>query len=70
MVVGMVVMTVVVVVMMVVIMSMVVDPDATHMVVVADLGRADVALVTDDLLPIFTELAVHFIAALQGFLQS
>ena len=37
--------------------------DAFDMVVVADLGRAEVALMADDLLAILAELAVHAVVA-------
>ena len=37
--------------------------DALDMVVVADLGRAEVALMADDLLAILAELAVHAVVA-------
>ena len=41
--------------------------DAAHMVVVTDLGRADVGLVADDLFPVLAKLTVHDVFAGQHF---
>lgn len=55
---------VVVMMMMVVIM---IGTDAAHMVVMADLGLADVALKTDNLFPVLAQLAVHDVFPAEHF---
>ena len=41
--------------------------DADDVVMMADLGRAVVVFITDDLLAVFAQQAVHFVVAVQGF---
>ena len=55
---------------MIVIMGMVaVGADTANMVVMADLGLADVVFISDDLLAVFAKLAVHDVVAREHFLD-
>ena len=46
------------------------DTCALHMVVVADLRRAVIVFVTDDLFTVFTQLAVHITRAVQSLFHT